>query len=70
MRELVKGVGIHVSDGKVNELSGKHLEDAQLLEVKWDSTASALKDEQLREYRNFIHKLYEGNEVSIPSTPM
>ncbi|KAL7644291.1 UNVERIFIED_CONTAM: hypothetical protein RMT77_005118 [Armadillidium vulgare] len=69
MQSLVKGVGSCVTVEEVNNLQTRHLEDSQLMEVKWDSTISALKEEQKREFKRFIAESYEGKEVVTPVTP-
>ncbi|KAK7073752.1 hypothetical protein SK128_004255, partial [Halocaridina rubra] len=69
MSKTVSAVGVHLTDDDVNELATRHLEDSQMMEVQWDSTISVLKEEQKREFKNFVIESFAGREVTTPVTP-
>lgn len=69
MCETVSAVGVHFTDDDVNNLAARHLEDSQLMEVQWDSTISVLKEDQERDFKNFVMESFAGREVTTPVTP-
>lgn len=69
MSETVSAVGVHFTDDDVNNLAARHLEDSQLMEVQWDSTISVLKEDQERDFKNFVMESFAGREITTPVTP-
>ncbi|XP_071546572.1 FERRY endosomal RAB5 effector complex subunit 3 [Panulirus ornatus] len=69
MSKTVSKVGVNLTDDDVNDLAARHLEDSQLIEVQWDSTISVLKENQKREFKNFVLESFAGREVTTPVTP-
>lgn len=69
MSEAVSAVGNGLSDDDINNLATRQLEDSQLTEVQWESTISALKEEQMREFKNFVTESFSGKEVTTPVSP-
>ncbi|KAK3882668.1 hypothetical protein Pcinc_012964 [Petrolisthes cinctipes] len=69
MSQAVSQVGSGLTDDDVNKLAARHLEDAQLAEVQWDSTITGLRESQKREFHNFVTESFAGREVLTPVTP-
>lgn len=69
MSQTVSKVGVQLTDDDVNNLAAHHLEDSQLLQVQWDSTISVLREDQKREFKNFVVESFAGREVTTPVTP-
>lgn len=69
MSQAVSKVGSSLTDDDVNKLAARHLEDAQLAEVQWDSTITGLRESQKREFHNFVTESFAGREVLTPVTP-
>lgn len=69
MSKTVSKVGVNLTDDDVNDLAARHLEDSQLIEVQWDSTISVLKENQKREFKNFVIESFAGREATTPVTP-
>ncbi|KAG7162670.1 protein C12orf4 homolog isoform X2 [Homarus americanus] len=69
MSNTVSRVGVNLTDDDVNDLAAHHLEDSQLMEVQWDSTISVLRENQKREFMNFVMESFAGREVTTPVTP-
>ena len=69
MTAAVEAVGGTLTDADVNQLAGRHLEDIQMTEVRWDSRISALKEQQKRNFHSFVQEAFQGKEVTTPVTP-
>ncbi|KAF2350877.1 Protein of unknown function DUF2362 [Trinorchestia longiramus] len=52
--ELTEAVSRSCSDSVVNSLSARHLEACGLLHAEWESSISALKEQQLRNFRTVV----------------
>ncbi|KAF2350878.1 Protein of unknown function DUF2362 [Trinorchestia longiramus] len=52
--ELTEAVSRSCSDSLVNSLSARHLEACELLHAEWESSISALKEQQLRNFRTVV----------------
>ncbi|XP_045599259.1 FERRY endosomal RAB5 effector complex subunit 3 [Procambarus clarkii] len=69
MSNTVSKVGVNLTDDDVNDLATRHLEDSQLMEVQWDSTISVLRENQKREFKNFVMESFAGREITTPVSP-
>ena len=58
-----------MTDADVTNLSQKHTIDSQLMEEQWSSTISVLKNDQKKEFKNFVMESFAGREVTTPVTP-
>ncbi|XP_064111894.1 protein C12orf4 homolog [Macrobrachium nipponense] len=69
VNKALDAVGVHLTDADVTNLSQRHTRDSQLMEEQWSSTISVLKEEQKKEFKNFVMESFAGKEVTTPVTP-
>ncbi|ELU15738.1 hypothetical protein CAPTEDRAFT_117173 [Capitella teleta] len=66
MEEAVKRLGETYTDEQINLLAQRHFENTQMIESKWASELSTLRDTQKREYRDWVMDLHEDSEEAVP----
>lgn len=59
MEKAVESVGTLTTDKDVNDLAVTHLENIQMVESKWESEISALRELQKREFQEWVAKVHE-----------
>ncbi|XP_076060908.1 FERRY endosomal RAB5 effector complex subunit 3 isoform X2 [Oratosquilla oratoria] len=69
MESAVSAVGSRLTDDDVNALSARHIDESQFTEARWDSKITALREEQSREFKNFVFEAHAGREVTTPMSP-
>ncbi|XP_013416133.1 protein C12orf4 homolog [Lingula anatina] len=68
MEQALQDVRLH-TDEHVNILAQKHFEKSQELEVKWNKELKELQNQQKREYREWVMKVYEDSSKRLEGTP-
>ncbi|XP_076459255.1 FERRY endosomal RAB5 effector complex subunit 3-like [Babylonia areolata] len=67
MEQALQHVGEAYGDDDINTLAQRHFDNMQLIEGKWAGELSQLREEQKREYHNWVHRVYEDTQAA--STP-
>ncbi|KAK7492835.1 hypothetical protein BaRGS_00015973 [Batillaria attramentaria] len=67
MEEALQRVGEQYRDDDINTLAQRHFDNVQMVEGKWAAELSQLREEQKREYHDWVHRVYEDTQAA--STP-
>lgn len=67
MEEALQHVGENFKDDDINVLAQRHFDNMQMVEAKWAKELSELREEQKREYHDWVHRVYEDTQTA--STP-
>ncbi|XP_066995761.1 ferry endosomal RAB5 effector complex subunit 3 isoform X3 [Anabrus simplex] len=65
MSRAVEGVPVYNSEQDINEMAARHFEDQNLLHGKWNSEVDTLKENQRKEYREWLMKMLEEHQTNV-----
>ncbi|KAG1714460.1 Protein C12orf4 [Nymphon striatum] len=68
MQECVEGIGLTSTDDDVNNFAAKHFEENQLVVSRWESQLSVVKEQQKREYKDWVMTVHEDFHTSPDSS--
>lgn len=59
------GVHVYSTEQDINQLAAHHFEDQNLLQGKWNSEVDTLKENQRKEYREWLMKMLEEHQTNV-----
>lgn len=65
MTRAVEGVHVYSTEQDINQLAARHFEDQNLLQGKWNSEVDTLKENQRKEYREWLMKMLEEHQTNV-----
>ncbi|CAM1318661.1 C12orf4 (predicted) [Pycnogonum litorale] len=68
MQQSVEGIGITTTDHDVNNLASRHFEQNQITALRWESQLTSVKEQQKRDYKEWVMAVHEDFQMSPDST--
>ncbi|XP_049783530.1 protein C12orf4 homolog isoform X1 [Schistocerca nitens] len=65
MAQAIEGVPFPNTEHQINEMAASHFEEQNLLQGKWNSEIDTLKEDQRKEYRDWLMKMLEDNQTNV-----
>ncbi|XP_063216529.1 protein C12orf4 homolog isoform X2 [Bacillus rossius redtenbacheri] len=65
MSRAVEGVHVYSTEQEISALAARHFEDQNLLQGRWNSEVDTLRENQRREYRDWLVRMLEDHQVHV-----